>query len=305
MSDEYNSDLAYGSPSSDSSDGSYRGQVEGVFFLAAEHTKKMDKIAGFVENVRAQVPEFQAALESAGELIVRFGTHEKGGAAQWNGETRKVTINPDHKDVKGKENESRLVGTAVFELLNAASDFKRQEWEQYALSGQVEEWAAAAGTPAGQYFGYQMEMIEFENVQLHGQIMESLGMQSSRANFLAHLPRDPDAYYAIQCQPSRSGRAPHVHAYEYRYSYIRASAGVQPGGEQRPTAEQAAPATYQSEAGPSGDQNVALAQATQTFSPTRGSGRQRESKQESASRSGGGSSSHKQGRKSRGHGQGR
>ncbi|MFE4665292.1 hypothetical protein ACFRI7_14495 [Streptomyces sp. NPDC056716] len=286
MSDEYNSDLAYGSPSSDSSDGSYRGQVEGVVFLAAEHTKKMDKIAGYVENVRARVPEFQAALESAGELIVRFGTHEKGGAAQWNGETRKVTINPDHKDVKGKENESRLMGTAVFELLNAAADGKRQEWEQWALSGQVEEWAAAAGTPAARYFGYQMEMIEFENIQLHGQIMQSLGRENSRANFLAHLPRDPDAYYALQCQPARPGRAPHVHAYEFRYSYL------------------VAPAPYQSEAGPSGDQNAALAQATQNFSPTRGSGRQRESKQEGASRSEGGSSSHKQGRKSRGHGHG-
>ncbi|MEV2247507.1 hypothetical protein [Streptomyces sp. NPDC049970] len=236
MSDEYNSDLAYGSPSSDSSGDSHVGQVGEIAFVASQDIRRMREVATYIARVDERVPSFREAREAAGPISVRFGRAEGGGIGHWDPAHRTVVINPHHRDTRG-ERSSRLMGTAVFEILNAGSEGLRTAWEDHARAGDIELWAAQEGITPGQYYGRAMEQLEFGNVQHHRQIMADLGRTNSRANMFSGLPRDFGSYYRLQ-QRSSDGRPSHVHSYEVYYNVLRPGPIVQPGAAQQYTPQQ-------------------------------------------------------------------
>ncbi|MEU9334005.1 hypothetical protein AB0D49_12720 [Streptomyces sp. NPDC048290] len=226
MSDtSYNSDLAYKSPSSDSSDDTFRHQVGPIVFEATSDTRKMKKIAEAVEALAAESSAFQAALSAAGEhglLTVRFGTpHTRTGAAEWKPEDRVILLDPNFRaGLEGRDNTSRLIGACAFETLNAASESERLGWEEWAGQGWVDYWAEQQGWTGGQYFGLQMEHIEFNNTLTHRQIMEEVGKSNSSANLFKNQPRDFNSHYLLQSQPGPRGEAPHVETSEARYNVV-------------------------------------------------------------------------------------
>ncbi|AZS85528.1 hypothetical protein ACIQKE_17175 [Streptomyces griseoviridis] len=265
MSDEYDTDLAFGSSSpSGSDDAPFRGLVGDILFETDWHPEKMRKIAQGIAGLRAASPEFAAACEEAGPLAVHFHI-QAGDPLYWDGTNGTVYMNPEARQNRDASS-SRLTGGVAFEILNAASESRRLEWETFAASGGIEQMSAEErqGLTPTKFFAYQMERIEFDNTARHRKIMSEADFKRSSANIYADAPRDFRTFWELQHQPRARGLQPHVTQYEFRYATLCPQPIVPQAGLVPTAAAQTSAAD-----------NSPLAQAVQDHSPGGGSGGRR------------------------------
>ncbi|WP_133169141.1 lonely Cys domain-containing protein [Streptomyces sp. MH60] len=208
--DSSDSDLAYGSDhGTPPSPGTpFRGSVGGVTFESRSNGTAMWEVHDFVA---AAAPFFGQEIAAAGPITVRFGRTRGGTPGEWRPDSRSIILD------RGRASAGHLAGTAVFEILNAASARRLAALEDEARSGRLGVLAEQTGWPAAQYFAMEVERIEWENGMRHQEIVAGAGGGGSGADLFA-AEGDFNAFYERQV---RSG---HTHSYEFRYNLLREEA---------------------------------------------------------------------------------
>lgn len=219
--DSSDSDLAYGSDhgTPPPANAPFRGSVGGVSFASESNGAAMREVFDFVA---AAAPHFGQELAAAGSITVQFGRTQGGTPGEWRANSRSITLDPRRASM------AHLAGTAVFEILNAASARRVAALEGEARSGRLALRAEQAQWPADQFFAMEVERIEWENGVRHREIVTSAGGAGSGADLFS-AEGDFNAYYERQV---RSG---HTHSYEFRYNLLREEAASE---ERRRQAEE-------------------------------------------------------------------
>lgn len=192
----------------------YRAVMGQTLFEEGTNWRLMSRVARYIANLPDA--DFQDARASAGPITVRFGRTLDRSVGEWHPRSRTVLLNPYHKSVR-EHGSSLLMGTAVFEIIHAATEPTRELIETHARIGNAEELAAAEGiTPAG-YYARAMASLEFGNIQIHRRIMTNIGKSGTRADLFHGENQEFDVYYNMQ---ARTGR---TRGHEQRYHVLRQS----------------------------------------------------------------------------------
>lgn len=154
---------------------------------------------------------FSRELSDAGAIRVQLGRTQGGTPGEWRADSRTVVLDPR------RGSPSHLGGTAVFEILNAAAEPKREALDEEVRTGILDRRAEEAGWPPDQFYAMEVERIEWQNGIRHREIMTAAGLSRSSANLFA-AEGDFHPFYARQ---ERSG---HSHHYAFRYHLLRAQA---------------------------------------------------------------------------------
>ncbi|BCJ62127.1 hypothetical protein [Micromonospora endophytica] len=232
-SSSYNSNLAFGGSSSDSSadDTAYHGRTGEMDFVATSNGRTMERLTHALAALPA---DFQTIRRMAGRVDVVFGQADGGGVGVWRegapGQRSTIVLNPEHADVQ-REGSSRLLGTAIFEVMNAAQAERRANLDRDAGRGRIARRAAREGMTPEAYYGREVERIEFDNAVTHRRLVNELPGQRTGTHvdlFRNTVPllrnnqgpgtqayNDAFAnYYQLQRQ---SG---HTQDYENRYAFV-------------------------------------------------------------------------------------
>ncbi|WP_432834780.1 hypothetical protein [Dactylosporangium sp. CA-092794] len=228
----YNSDLAYGGSSSDSSldETAWHGVTGQMRFQTAFDGRTMERLQ---RDLAALPADFQAIRRMAGDVIVTFGLAEDGGAGVFReggaGRPGEIVLNPNHSSVRG-EGSSRLLGTAMFEILNAASAPRLAELDASARRGDVARAAARAGVSPAQYYGREVENIEFDNAITHRRLVADMDRTGTHMDLLdgtvplldTSAARGSRRYQAaFQQYYNFQVESGHTFSYENRYQVVR------------------------------------------------------------------------------------
>ncbi|TCB95658.1 hypothetical protein E0H26_19585 [Micromonospora zingiberis] len=174
-SSPYNSDLAFGGSSSDSSldDSAWHGRTGRMNFRAEYRGRTMERLARDL----ARLPDdFQRLRERAGRVNVVFGQAHGGGVGSWSEGSRgrsTIILDPGHADVRD-EGASRLLGTAIFEIMNAVQAERRAELDSSTRRSRFAESAARRGLAPAEHYGREVERIEFDNAIAHRRLIADL-----------------------------------------------------------------------------------------------------------------------------------
>ncbi|WP_326798198.1 hypothetical protein OG946_24730 [Streptomyces sp. NBC_01808] len=192
----------------------YRAVVGQTLFEEATNWRLMSRVTQYIANLPDA--DFQAARASAGPITVRFGRTLDRSVGEWHPRSRTVLLNPYHKSVR-ERGSSRLMGTAVFEIIHAATEATREHIEAHAHIGHTEELAAAEGITPASYHARAMASLEFGNIRFHRRIMANIGKSGTRADLFHGENQEFHVYYNIQV---RTGR---TRGHEHRYHVLRQS----------------------------------------------------------------------------------
>ncbi|WLS81071.1 hypothetical protein Q3V30_21585 (plasmid) [Erwinia pyri] len=180
-----------------------------VTFICDMDKSRMQQVADFVSRL-----PISQILHKAGPLAVRLGSTTGRTPGEWNSGSRTITLDPNHITVQ-KNRGGDVSGTALFELLNAASDNVRQAAEQCARSGEFEQMAHTTGWPAATLFARELEYQEFNNAKQHHEIMVQAGLNKTPQDIFRHESGDFESFF------NRQVATGHTHSYEQPYNFLR------------------------------------------------------------------------------------
>ena len=243
-----NSGLAYGSPARSSRSSStvdsnlaypeppgaraepFEGVYRSVRFSTTRDGGAMRLLSQRIASVASRSRRFSNALDAAGGIRVQFGRTFGGRPGEWNADTRTITLNPTHPEVREATSQGRsLLGTAVFEVFNASADDARARVEENARNGDIAQWAAEnrmtrAAEEAGEYgrvsperfFARELEYIEWQNAMNHRNAIAAADYGGTDADLFRN-----ETTFAAFYQRQLAG---HINSYEFRYSYLQEEA---------------------------------------------------------------------------------
>jgi len=189
-SSPYDSDLAYGGSSSDDSldDAPYEGLTDQTYFAADTLGQTMQRLHHDIIGIEG---DFQQIREMAGLTTVRFGPAAGGGAGVTHfGENgQEIVLDPNHPEVL-EGGSMRLLGTATFEFINAAAAQLRADLDYRTGGSSFHQEAAARQMSPAQYYGMELERIEFNNALAHRTMVHELGRAGTHMDiFQDTVPR--------------------------------------------------------------------------------------------------------------------
>ncbi|MEV8453092.1 hypothetical protein AB0467_12400 [Streptomyces sp. NPDC052095] len=190
----------------------FNDSVHGVRFSARSEKsgEKMKEIFDFVKSVS---PHFTQELSKAGNVEVRLDKTKGGGPGEYLADENTIILNSRAATVK------KLCGTAVFEILNAASKQALAKLKEEALSDRIKDRAAVEKLKPDVFYAREIERIEWKNTIRHRAIMaEAEKSESDADRFSGEVDEDFESFYKRQVATN------HAESYRHEYNNLRVRA---------------------------------------------------------------------------------